>query len=164
MSPPPPTSAPSQSGEHRAPAPGTPTLRTAPPTTPHTYFKQWREKAEQTEDTVRDVEEAWGPRGTPHALCGREQERTTQRRPSAPPADSGASHPSPLPAGAEWAPPSPTRRGGRGTALGTGGISRLPRPQGHRPAARPLQVIYSGAGQRLLPRQPEPRLCPQRRG
>ena len=32
------------------------------------------------------------------------------------------------------------------------------------PTARPLQVIYSGAGQWLLPKQPEPRLCPQRRG
>ena len=61
-------------------------------------------------------------------------------------------------------PLPPQRAGGRGMALGTGGISRLPRPQGHRPKARPLQVIYNGAGQRLLPRQPEPSLCPRRRG
>lgn len=107
-----------------------------------------------------------GPPQDPHALCCRGQERASQRgcpRPTRP--NSGASHPPPLPVGAGVGPSLPNAPGR--PRYGPGHWGYLPASPSRRDTAspaRPLQVIYSGAGRRLLPRQPEPRLCPQRKG
>ena len=110
--------------------PGAPRSRAPPPRagspSPCTYFEQRREEAEQAEEGVSGVDEAWGPLGTPHALGGSGKERTSPARRSRP------ACPSPLPPLPQpepsWPPPSLPACVGPGKALGPGTILPTPTP------------------------------------